>query len=364
MHAQEGTRIPSHSDSPDLTERKDECGVGLPQCPSIEMDTSPLSQPHGSRSFVESTKRKAMLSPNGGPSKRRQTSPESLTKEDIIIVSQPASPCVIHTMSLRDTNVPLRILSFSSSRVIEERSREIVAEKRPQLHLVPLTSRPNQRASRRQRSRPHPTPQSDPTELDAQSGSSIENMITDTRHVRGSSDEGAVMPGRTASILHSVEWVAIHLSRSTRCLNVTHSVAPVAKPQLLRKTAITTVQQGSIAPAHTTSSSEAALEAPVAHLEKPSKPPSVPAINRDVKQPFRAISGAKKSTKEKPAKVTPAEYAQRLREAGPPQRSTSATRFLEGYRILYTGGDSNYASETTRRRMDLVCRLPLFVEPC
>lgn len=74
-----------------------------------------------------------------------------------------------------------------------------------------------------------------------------------------------------------------------------------------------------------------------------------------------------KGKKEKPSPMTPAEYARMLHEKAAASNvqdgSTSITaqrkkghnfRFLEGKNIFYTGGDMKHASETTRKRMDIV----------
>lgn len=60
-----------------------------------------------------------------------------------------------------------------------------------------------------------------------------------------------------------------------------------------------------------------------------------------------------KKTKGKPALVTPLEYAQKLQsnfELGKKRKSD----YLRGKRILYVGGDMQYASTQTRGRMDYV----------
>ncbi|OJA20779.1 hypothetical protein AZE42_07015, partial [Rhizopogon vesiculosus] len=62
-----------------------------------------------------------------------------------------------------------------------------------------------------------------------------------------------------------------------------------------------------------------------------------------------------KKTKEKPALVTPLEYAQKLQlnfELGKKRK----TDYLRGKRILYIGGDMRYASAKTRGRMDYIVK--------
>jgi DNA polymerase lambda len=62
--------------------------------------------------------------------------------------------------------------------------------------------------------------------------------------------------------------------------------------------------------------------------------------------------------KAKPQLLTPMEYAQRLNEQVTKSFFVNAekkyVRFLVGKHVFYTGGDMNYASKTTRGRMDLV----------
>ncbi|KAG6884445.1 hypothetical protein C0993_011047, partial [Termitomyces sp. T159_Od127] len=70
-----------------------------------------------------------------------------------------------------------------------------------------------------------------------------------------------------------------------------------------------------------------------------------------------------KGKKEKPAPVTPEEYAQKLAEKVQAKMGATTTdvpipnhRFLHGMNVFYTGGDMTYASERTRGRMDLIVR--------
>jgi hypothetical protein len=67
--------------------------------------------------------------------------------------------------------------------------------------------------------------------------------------------------------------------------------------------------------------------------------------------------GKKKTTKEKPELVTPAEFARRLRTAGPSApraAATPASQYLQSYVIFYAGGDLTYASARTRGCMSYV----------
>ncbi|TFK29191.1 hypothetical protein FA15DRAFT_664515 [Coprinopsis marcescibilis] len=66
-----------------------------------------------------------------------------------------------------------------------------------------------------------------------------------------------------------------------------------------------------------------------------------------------------KHKKEKPKSMTPSEYAQHLQSTAAelrPKRRGTGIPFLEGYKIFYTGGDMRIASETTRKRMELIVR--------
>ncbi|KAG6879314.1 hypothetical protein C0992_003641 [Termitomyces sp. T32_za158] len=70
-----------------------------------------------------------------------------------------------------------------------------------------------------------------------------------------------------------------------------------------------------------------------------------------------------KNKKEKPAPVTPEEYAQRLVNKVQAKMVAASTdmpvpnhKFLHGMNIFYTGGDMTYASERTRGRMSLIVR--------
>jgi hypothetical protein len=64
----------------------------------------------------------------------------------------------------------------------------------------------------------------------------------------------------------------------------------------------------------------------------------------------------KKTTKAKPELVTPAEFARRLRAAGPAPRAAAAaaSQYLQSYVIFYAGGDLTYASARTRGCMSYV----------
>ncbi|KAG5638696.1 hypothetical protein H0H81_010921 [Sphagnurus paluster] len=69
-----------------------------------------------------------------------------------------------------------------------------------------------------------------------------------------------------------------------------------------------------------------------------------------------------KAKKEKPGLMTPADYAQvvidkyREKFAKDPSKALSASNFLTGKVIFYTGGDMQYASERTRGRMDIIVK--------
>ncbi|KAG6849013.1 hypothetical protein H0H93_011996 [Arthromyces matolae] len=90
-----------------------------------------------------------------------------------------------------------------------------------------------------------------------------------------------------------------------------------------------------------------------------------PSSSKEAKVPKMAeipkAKGVKGKKKEKPAPVTPEEYAQKLMErvnakktAGDPPVNNS--KFLNGMNVFYAGGDMTYASERTRGRMDLIAR--------
>ena len=67
--------------------------------------------------------------------------------------------------------------------------------------------------------------------------------------------------------------------------------------------------------------------------------------------------------KEKPALVTPLEYARKLQESLQVAGQKSSKRYpkyLKGKRIFYVGGDMQYAGERTRNRMEIV-GAPFFV---
>jgi len=79
---------------------------------------------------------------------------------------------------------------------------------------------------------------------------------------------------------------------------------------------------------------------------------------------------AAKGKKEKPALMTPVEYAQRLHDKAKAKTAAAAekdpdlqpppSKFLHGKTIFYTGGDMKYASVRTRGRMDIVKSLCIF----
>jgi hypothetical protein len=94
-----------------------------------------------------------------------------------------------------------------------------------------------------------------------------------------------------------------------------------------------------------------------------SPPPAKKA--KTVQQP--AVKGKGRSTltkappakgkKEKPKLVSPSEYAELIlanEVEGKHRGKASASQFLQGYNVFYTGGERQYASETTRSRMQLV----------
>lgn len=84
---------------------------------------------------------------------------------------------------------------------------------------------------------------------------------------------------------------------------------------------------------------------------KPTKPGPKP----------NAKAKTKTKTKEKQPLVTPIEYAEKVQNeallAGNTGKyKTKIPKYLTGKKILYLGGDFNYAGETTRKRMDIVRR--------
>ncbi|KAF5376697.1 hypothetical protein D9615_007866 [Tricholomella constricta] len=77
------------------------------------------------------------------------------------------------------------------------------------------------------------------------------------------------------------------------------------------------------------------------------------------------VTAAKGKKKEKPAQMTPVEYAQKLHDkylektaaaAKNPDKQPSPFKFLSDKVIFYTGGDMQFASERTRGRMDIIMR--------
>lgn len=81
----------------------------------------------------------------------------------------------------------------------------------------------------------------------------------------------------------------------------------------------------------------------------------VTEVNKSVAKTQTKVVMGKKA---KPQLLTPMEYAQRLNEQITKSSFSNAekkyVRFLSGKHVFYTGGDMNYASKTTRGRMDLV----------
>ncbi|OAX37687.1 hypothetical protein K503DRAFT_692911, partial [Rhizopogon vinicolor AM-OR11-026] len=95
--------------------------------------------------------------------------------------------------------------------------------------------------------------------------------------------------------------------------------------------------------------------------ESSSRPTTVkpPKVRKTVSSSREKANTSKQSkdkkTKEKPALITPLEYAQKLQlnfELGKKRK----TDYLRGKRILYIGGDMRYASAKTRGRMDYIVK--------
>lgn len=84
---------------------------------------------------------------------------------------------------------------------------------------------------------------------------------------------------------------------------------------------------------------------------------SVTEVNKSIAKTQTKVVMGKKA---KPRLLTPMEYAQSLNEQitkGPfANAEKKYVRFLSGKHVFYTGGDMNYASKTTRGRMDLIVR--------
>lgn len=85
----------------------------------------------------------------------------------------------------------------------------------------------------------------------------------------------------------------------------------------------------------------------------------VTEVNKSIAITDKTQTKAVMGKKAKPQLLTPMEYAQRLNEQVTKSSFANAekkyVRFLVGKYVFYTGGDMNYASKTTRGRMDLVC---------
>lgn len=85
---------------------------------------------------------------------------------------------------------------------------------------------------------------------------------------------------------------------------------------------------------------------------------SVTEVNKSIAITDKTQTKAVMGKKAKPQLLTPMEYAQRLNEQVNKSSFANAekkyVRFLVGRHVFYTGGDMNYASKTTRGRMDLV----------
>ncbi|KAH8988381.1 hypothetical protein EDB92DRAFT_1872393 [Lactarius akahatsu] len=100
------------------------------------------------------------------------------------------------------------------------------------------------------------------------------------------------------------------------------------------------------------------------------------AITLMAKHSAAGGKGKGKKTKDKPELVTPAEFARRLRQAGPSETETETgshtkarreapSQYLKDYVIFYAGGDLTYASARTRGCMSYIHRhggavLPVF----
>ncbi|PPQ72029.1 hypothetical protein CVT26_006719 [Gymnopilus dilepis] len=135
----------------------------------------------------------------------------------------------------------------------------------------------------------------------------------------------------------------------------------ISEPRVMAATA-EAVGESSVICVSSSPSSRAASPDPVKpSIMKPSdkKKQTQPAVEK--KRP--------KGKKEKATPMTPAEYARMLNEKSaasndqvcstsmvPKRRKGPNFKFLEGKNIFYTGGDMKHASETTRKRMDIIVR--------
>ncbi|KAG2117714.1 hypothetical protein DEU56DRAFT_839003 [Suillus clintonianus] len=90
-----------------------------------------------------------------------------------------------------------------------------------------------------------------------------------------------------------------------------------------------------------------------ATVVKPSKVRKTVSSSRNKADISKQNKG--KKTKEKPALVTPLEYAQKL-QLNLDLAKKRKTDYLKGKKILYVGGDMQYASVQTRGRMDYIIK--------
>ncbi|KAF8651065.1 hypothetical protein AX16_004928 [Volvariella volvacea WC 439] len=72
----------------------------------------------------------------------------------------------------------------------------------------------------------------------------------------------------------------------------------------------------------------------------------------------KAGKQSKSKAKEKSPLILPADYVRTLRDkvADGSKKGLNAVKFLEGMNIVYIGGDMNFASQRTRKRMDLIVK--------
>ncbi|KAJ2919657.1 hypothetical protein MD484_g855, partial [Candolleomyces efflorescens] len=245
------------------------------------------------------------------------------------------------------------ILDFSPQG--ERPSRPITVKQGPQLPLVPNVDTALDKAPKKKSFRPQAIPE-------IGQASASDSLIEDSSFPE--------IPGlKTAIQKTATKSRAVAPEPSKLMLQLKERVARHAPSKVLPKTvklgkAGTAPVSESAAPAGESSiiyvpSSPSSREGTPPPAKKARKQPDLSNVDKG-KQRAKGVVTAAKGKKEKPKPVTPFEYAEQLKTkglAGKTQRRVSASPFLEGYNVFYTGGDRTYASETTRNRMEILVRL-------
>jgi DNA polymerase lambda len=169
------------------------------------------------------------------------------------------------------------------------------------------------------------------------------------------SKKGTVSPGSSKLCLEVKERVAKHVAMKQRDRVIssgpqnTESLIPIRQ----------VMGSGLLKEGFTSEQTSIPLVSSSPHPEEADHPPK-PKVTQRSRAPFRAPKH-KTTKKEKQAPISPIEYARQLveRTATANKPKNPNTQFLEGKFIFYIGGDMQFASERTRKRMDLVCHSSL-----